>query len=172
VTPKTIETAPSSGRSLAGVWRQARPSDDPAIVTHGLALYAEDPSPIPVPEASFHRTLAALRAAPWRGRALVLELDERIVGYALLVSIWSNELGGEVCELDELYVAPAARGRGWATGLIELVAAGSDLGLGGAVAMALMVTPGNARARALYERLGFEGGNICLVRRLASPPPS
>ena len=85
----------------------------------------------------------------------------------LLVSYWSNELGGEVCAIDELYVAPSARSRGWGSHLIEALAAGSGLGFAGTVALALGVAPGNARARALYERLGFEGKNIGLARPCA-----
>jgi ribosomal protein S18 acetylase RimI-like enzyme len=97
------------------------------------------------------------------GRALVLHL-EGVAGYALLISYWSNELGGEVCAIDELYVAPAARGQGWGSHLIEALAAGSDLGFGDSVALAIGVSPDNTRARSLYERLGFRGKNISLAR--------
>lgn len=151
------------------MWRAAEISDDAAIVALGLALYREDPSPEPVPEASFRRTLAAFRAAPWKGRALVLDLDGSVAGYALLVSYWSNELGGEVCAIDELYVAGAARNRGWGSRLLEALVAGSDLWLGSAVALALGVAPENTRARALYERLGFSGKNVSLSRRREPP---
>jgi ribosomal protein S18 acetylase RimI-like enzyme len=147
------------------MWRPAETSDDSAITALGLALYTEDPSPDPIPESSFPRTTAAFRAAPWRGRAIVLELDATVVGYAFLVSYWSNELGGEVCAIDELYIAPAARNHGWGTRLIEVLAAGSKLWPAGAVALALGVAPENLRARALYERLGFKGKNVSLSRR-------
>jgi ribosomal protein S18 acetylase RimI-like enzyme len=148
-------------------WRAARPEDDARVVRLGLALYEEDPSPDPVGSDHFERTLAAFRDAPWRGAALVLELGGEIVGYALLVSFWSNELGGEVCDIDELYVAPEARGRGHDSKLLDALAAGSTLWPGRAVALALEVTPDNRRARALYERLGFAGKNVGLRRPIA-----
>jgi len=51
-------------------------------------------------------------------------ISGRTVGYALLISFWSNELGGEVCNIDELSVASEYRGRGLATALIEQLAEG------------------------------------------------
>jgi GNAT superfamily N-acetyltransferase len=63
------------------------------------------------------RTLAKLRKEPNRGRAVVCDMDGRAVGYALLISFWSNELGGEVCTIDEVFVAPEYRGRGLDTTL-------------------------------------------------------
>ena len=146
------------------MWRAAEGRDDAAVTVLGLALHAEDPSPTPAAAESFARTFAAFRAAPWRGRVLVLELDGAVTGYALLVPYWSNELGGEVCSIDELYVASGARSQGWGTRLLEALAGGSDLGFDGVVALALAVSPENTRGRALYERLGFHGKNISLAR--------
>jgi GNAT superfamily N-acetyltransferase len=53
---------------------------------------------------------------------VVCDVESRTVGYALLISFWSNELGGEVCNIDELFVAPLYRGRGLATALLEELA--------------------------------------------------
>jgi ribosomal protein S18 acetylase RimI-like enzyme len=131
-----------------------------------LALNAEDPGTEPVPAEHMRRTLAALREAPWRGRAVVLELDGQLCGYALLVAFWSNELGGEVCVLDEIYVAPQHRGSRHATRLIEALAAPTGPLAPPAVALTLEITPDNARARHLYERLGFRGDNVAMTRRL------
>lgn len=137
-------------------WRPARPGDDPAIVTRCLALYREDPAGAPVPERHIVATLARLRAEPARGRAVVLELAGAVRGYALLISFWSTELGGEVCTIDELFVDPEARSSGQASALVRaLMAADQGLWPGRPVALELEVTPGNTRARALYERLGF-----------------
>jgi ribosomal protein S18 acetylase RimI-like enzyme len=146
------------------MWRLATAADDPAVLEMFQALYREDPSPDPVPEEQLLRTLAELRATPVRGRAIVLEIDDRCVGYALLVSFWSNELGGEVVNIDELYVAPAHRGRGAGTRLVEQLSRGELWGRVG-VAIDLEVTPDNHRARALYERLGFAAAKNTVMRR-------
>lgn len=147
------------------MWRLASPADDDVVTGLCLSLNREDPGPRPVPSGQVLRTLEALRAEPQRGRALVLEVDGRVAGYALLIAFWSNELGGEICIVDELYVAPALRGRGLATSLLEAIPRDRDLWPRAPAAVGVEVTPGNARARALYERVGFTAGNLTLVWR-------
>jgi ribosomal protein S18 acetylase RimI-like enzyme len=155
---------------LAGMWRAALPGDDEAMVAMCIALNAEDPGLQPVPAGNMRRTLQELRQTPLRGRAVVLELERRLCGYALLISFWSNELGGDVCTIDELYVKPEHRGRGHATRLLQCLAAQSEPWLEGIVALALEATPDNLRGRRLYERLGFRGANVAMQLRLPHPP--
>ena len=148
------------------MWRLAQPADDDALVAMCAQLYREDPGPAPVPADQMRATLAALHREPWRGRAVVLEVRERLSGYALLISFWSNELGGEVCDVDELFVVPELRNQGYGTSLFDAIARG-ELWPTPAVALELGVTPGNTRARRLYERLGFTAVGVSMVRRLA-----
>ncbi len=138
------------------IWRAARPEEDEAIVAMCLALYNEDPGPDPVHAERVQRTLTVFRDEPVRGRALVATSDARLVGYAFLVSFWSNELGGEICTIDELYVAPDFRQRGLGTMLMTNLMQSDGLWPRTPVALELETTPRNARARALYERLGFK----------------
>jgi GNAT superfamily N-acetyltransferase len=154
---------------LGGMWRSALPADDDAMVGMCIALNAEDPGPRPVPSENMRRTLRELRQASVRGRAVVLEVDGRIRGYALLVSFWSNELGGEVCTIDELYVEPEHRGCGHATRLFECLSARSEPWLESIVGLALEATPDNVRARRFYERIGFRAANVAMQLRLPDP---
>jgi len=146
------------------MWRLATAADDLAVLEMFRALYREDPSPDPVPDEQLLRTLRSLRDEPVRGRAIVLERDGARAGYALLISFWSNELGGEVVNIDELYVAADHRGRGAGTELVSQLARG-DLWGRVPVAIDLEVTPDNHRARALYERLGFVVAKNTVMRR-------
>ena len=149
------------------MWRIATVADDDAVVSMCMALNADDPGPVPVKPEQVLRTLAKLREEPARGCAMVCEADGLVVGYALLISFWSNEMGGEVCNIDELYVDKRYRGRGLATELVEGLARGEEsLWRGQPVALALEVSPQNERARALYARLGFHGSNLAMSRRL------
>ena len=134
-------------------WRHARLEDDEAIVAMSLALYAADPQRVSA--AQVRTTLETFRTDPLRGHTIVLDADGECAGYAFLVSFWSNELGGEICKIDELYVAPPWRSRGCGTMLIESLRTGADVWPRRLVALELEVSPENRRAFALYDRLGF-----------------
>jgi ribosomal protein S18 acetylase RimI-like enzyme len=117
------------------------------------ALYVEDPSPRSPGDDHVARTLAVL-ADPARGAVLVVDDGQAPpFGYVFLTRLWSNELGGDVVFIDEIWVAPERRGQGVGTAVIAH--AMEAMQQRGAVAFELEVTPDNARARALYERLGF-----------------
>jgi GNAT superfamily N-acetyltransferase len=107
-------------------------------------------------------TLALFERDRARGRAVVLDVLGRLAGYALLVPYWSNEQGGEICEVDELYVRAEQRGEGFGSALFAAIDCGS---FGAFVGVALGVSPANSRARRLYERLGFRAVGTAMYRR-------
>jgi len=150
------------------MWRPATERDDAVLAELCLGLYREDPGPLPGGARHMLETLATLRHAPWRGRAVVLDIAGRVAGYALLIA-WSNEFGGEVCSVDELYVMSDLRGRGHGAALFEAIERG-EVWPTPLVAVALGVTPTNAGARRLYERLGFGAVGVSMVRRTALCP--
>jgi len=137
------------------------------IVSMCMALNSEDPGYVAVSSEQVARTLVKLREEPIRGHAVVCEVDAKVVGYALLISFWSNEMGGEVLYIDELFIEENYRGKGLGTDLIDRLAIrDTSLWSGKVAALALEVSPQNVRAKALYERLGFRGGNLTLSRQL------
>jgi hypothetical protein len=95
------------------MWRRATASDDEAIVSMCMALNAEDPGPNPLQPQQVRRTLAKLREEPNRGRAVVCDVESRTVGYALLISFWSNELGGESAILMNCLLLRCTVGVAW-----------------------------------------------------------
>ena len=147
------------------MWRIAQINDDGPIIEMSRALYEEDPATGPVPEAQTRQTLSILRSEPVRGTAVVLEIEREVAAYALLISFWSNELGGEVCVIDELYVRPGYRNRGHGRELIRGLRPGNNLWPQSFVALELEVTPDNKRAAALYAELGFEPVKNARLRR-------
>ena len=137
------------------MWRPATISEDDDIVAMSRELYAEDPAPMPVPERHTRETLATLRQETTRGRAFVLDADGAIAGYVLLITFWSNELGGEVLVIDELFIRPRYRNRGHGRSLLTELTRSNAFGPRPPVAIELEVTPSNTRATALYSSLGF-----------------
>ena len=147
-------------------WRLGEPRDADSVVAMFLALNQEDPGPTPVDAEQMRRTIARLRSEPWRGRLVVLDVEGQCAGYALLIAYWSNELGGEVCTVDEMFVAEPFRGHGYATQLMDSLARENQLWPSSPVALALEVSPENTRAKALYTQLGFAGRNLAMRRLL------
>jgi ribosomal protein S18 acetylase RimI-like enzyme len=131
------------------------------------ALY-EDYSPTTEGgRARFPRTIQTLTADPTRGRIVLFIEGSIVCGYALLIPFWSNEFGGTVLLVDELFVKPEARSRGIARGFFRYV---FDTRPFDAVAAALEVMPTNMRARQLYESVGFcRRENEYLTCRLREP---
>jgi ribosomal protein S18 acetylase RimI-like enzyme len=99
------------------------------------------------------RGLDGLLGRPERGAVLVGVLDRRVVGMAVLSSMWTLEHGGPAVWLDELYVEPAHRGIGIGEAL--LTAASEEARALGAHTVDLEVDEEHARAAGLYARHGF-----------------
>ena len=146
-------------------WRLAQGADDGAIAEMCRHLYLEDPGPSPIPPENIHTTLVTLRRSPDRGRAVVLDVQGKVSGYALLIAFWSNELGGDICEVDELFVVPHHRNRGHGSALFRGIVQG-ELWPGAITALALGTTRDNARARRLYARLGFAEVGVTMICRI------
>jgi GNAT superfamily N-acetyltransferase len=157
-----------SPRFLAGTWRLARPDEDAAIVQMSLALYGDDATGLGITAARVQATLDTFRREPLRGRAVVLDSRGTLAGLCLLAAFWSNELGGEVCVVDELYLKPDWRGHGHGSKLLESLKTDRSLWPSRPVAFELEVSWRNPDARRLYERLGFRDKHNATMR-LAVP---
>lgn len=128
------------------------------------ALYAEDEAVSPVDQSRFAANVEFLVFHPSSGSIVLFRERETLVGYALLIPYWSNEFGGTLLYVDELFVVPEARRRGIGTAFLILIEKHRPFE---AVALALEVSPGNASARRLYQSIGFHPSrNILLTRRL------
>ncbi|NNH23751.1 GNAT family N-acetyltransferase, partial [Pseudokineococcus marinus] len=113
-------------------------------------------------------------AAPGRGAWVARTADGALAGYAVAAA------AGPDADVQTIATAPWARGRGLGDAL--LVACEQHAALLGATALLLEVDAGNAPARRLYARHGFEqlarrrdyygpGADALVLRRRTSPPP-
>lgn len=115
-------------------------------------FYREVPGIRGIDDRKIRKTFAALAADPNKGEILVIEELGVIVGYALLANFWSNEWGGNVLFLDEIYVKPEFRGQGRGRGLIEYLIKKK---YNRATAIQLEVSPTNKKAEKIYRDIGF-----------------
>jgi GNAT superfamily N-acetyltransferase len=84
--------------------------------------------------------------------ARAAETDGDAVGFATVFWSWSTADAGRIGVMNDLYVAPAARGTGLAERLIlACVECCAQRGVG---VLEWQTAPGNVRAQAVYERVG------------------
>jgi GNAT superfamily N-acetyltransferase len=138
----------------------------PEVLRMMRELYEADGHDLRVNPETFPSTIDYLLKDPSRGRIVLLTDGSVLHGYALLVPYWSNEWGGVVLLLDELFVDRAFRGRGMAKAFLKYLEHERPFG---AVVVALEVSSGNTRARALYESMGFTDRHLrTMTRRLTA----
>ena len=146
--------------------RQATPDDVATLVALMAEFYAESGYPLPADAAA--ATFTALLADPRLGRIWLLEADDAPAGYVVLTVAFSMEYGGLRGFVDDLFVRPAARGRGLAAqALVALRRMADEMGV-----RALLVETGadNDVAQRVYARAGFRpSGRELLTCELASP---
>ena len=131
--------------------RPVRHGELPELLDMLRRFYVEDR--IPLDEPRVRRGLEQLLADAALGAVLFAEAEGERVGYLVLGWCFSIEQGGRHVLVDELYLEPAARGRGLGTALL---AAACDWARGqGAEVARLEVNRHNPRAKALYLRHGF-----------------
>lgn len=116
-------------------------------------LYREDPGHKEMQEQNIERTFSELRKFPEKGTILVIDDSGEVIGYSTLINVWSNEYGGNVLEVDELFVVKNRRGGGISTAFLQWLIKNR---FNECVSIELGTTSGNAGARKLYERLGFK----------------
>lgn len=87
------------------------------------------------------------------------------IGFAQLYPSFSSGAMRRIFVLNDLFVAPEARGRGVGSALLH---AAAEYGRGhGAIRLVLSTEIGNTAARAVYERMGWKRDTLFCVYELA-----
>jgi len=145
--------------------RLATSADARALVGLMAEFYAE--AKFTLDTAAAGRAFEALLSAPDLGTIWLAELDDKPLGHVVLTVAFSMEYGGLRGFIDDLYVRPAARGRGTGAALLEAAREGAIArGL-----RALCVETGleDHPARSLYSRAGYvDSEHALLVQPLAA----
>lgn len=147
-----IGSGPGSGKTPC--FRLATDTDLPTLLELFPLYYAADS--LDYDRARAERALRAVFADASLGRIWLIEAPNaggEVAGYLALAYGFSFEFGGREAFVDELFVRAELRGRGYGSAAVAHAIA--ECRRAGLAAIRLEVTARNARAAALYTRLGF-----------------
>ena len=142
------------------VFKEIDSNDIPTIVNLMADFYAIDGYPIDTELSTSNFELFIKK--PDLGRAWLIYQDEEIVGYVMIVFMFSFEYGGNIAFLDELYLTEKARGKGLGKKAVKFIqeqAQKLELKL-----LYLEIEQHNATAQKLYIAAGFELHNRNIMR--------
>jgi GNAT superfamily N-acetyltransferase len=154
--------------STKATYRLLTPTDVPAYVALVQARYREERPGVYLTPAAILATVRELEHDRLKGTVFVFEADQALTGYSILINRWSNERGGTVIEVDELYVVPARRADGIAEDFLTLL---SRVVPAGTVAIDRAIDRRSKRERAVCRQLGFEETGRVLFSLRVPPEP-
>jgi ribosomal protein S18 acetylase RimI-like enzyme len=137
-------------------------SDLPDLQQMILALYREDPPGQKMSRQKIRRTTQELSLHPEKGAITIIHVGKTVVGYTIVVCYWSNEYGGNIACIDELYVKPSWRNRGIGSSCLDHIADAKGTDVKG---LQVEITPANKKALAFYSRRGFKPMPNCHLFR-------
>lgn len=132
--------------------RKITPADRQSYLEMVDDFYNSDAVCHSVDSANFERTFDELMRSDTYAEGYFFEADGAVSGYALLAKTFSQEAGGIVIWVEEIYIKPSFRGRGQGKEFLNGII--SRLGHG-VSRIRLEVSACNSRAVKLYRSLGF-----------------
>ena len=131
----------------------------PTLIAMAKAFHGGDDPPFDA--ASEAAVMVLARGSPF-GRAWLVMLDNKPVGYVVVTLGFSLEYGGHDGFVDDLYLVSEVRGRGLGRELTQFaINEAAKLGIR---TLHLEVEAGNDRASALYRKAGFRETGRALMR--------
>lgn len=131
--------------------RQIKTEDSAVFLQMAREFYHSPAVLHTVDEKNFEKTLeAALSGSPYV-RVYMIEHEGNTAGYCQLSLSWSNEAGGLVVWVEELYIRPAFQGKGLGGACLNFV---RDT-YADAPRLRLEISPDNQGAKRLYQRHGY-----------------
>lgn len=141
--------------------RPARVEDESIVVALMRDFYAEEH--LIFDEVITPRAVRELLSSSALGTIQLLTHAGSVIGYLVITFGFSLEFHGRYALLDELYLIPSARGRGWGRHALELAA--DTARTAGVAALRLEVNHANTRARSTYLKSGYQDNRRDLFTR-------
>ncbi len=134
--------------------RKINPGDRENFIAMVGEFYRSGAALADLPAGHAEKTFRELMSGSPYADAYIAGTEERgAAGYILLALTYSNEAGGAVLWIDELYVREEFRGQGLGA---ELIRFAEEQYAGRTARVRLEAEPNNTGAMRLYKRLGFE----------------
>jgi ribosomal protein S18 acetylase RimI-like enzyme len=126
--------------------------DQEAFLSMAGKFYSSDAVAQSIDPAYFEITFnTAIDKSPFV-RGLMIEEGTTPVGYAILSFTYSNEAGGSVVQIEEVFIEDGHRGKGLGRKFFAFLESEYPT----AKRFRLEVSPNNVEAQALYQKLGFK----------------
>ena len=130
--------------------RKINKTDKDFYINSVKAFYNSDAVLHKIPEENIYKTFDELMNSETYAQCYIFEKDEKKVGYALLAKTFSQEAGGEVLWIDEIYIAPEYRSQGIGSEFFEYLKSNYDV-----ARLRLEFCPSNQKAIEMYKCHGF-----------------
>lgn len=145
-------------------YRAITPPDVPSFLRLVAGRYQEELPGTDISPDQVLTTVRELQRHKEKGSILVFEREESLIGYCILIPLWSNTYGGVLLVIDELYVAPIQREQGIAEDFITLL---KKVAPRDCVAIRLEVSRAGRKAMSAWRKLGFaESGRATLTLKV------
>ncbi len=131
--------------------RQYQHSDYNVVVGMFREFYSSSAVLHSINSSNFDNTLLAVESSSPYVQLLVIEQCQQVVGYVLLSLTYSNEAGGIVVLIEELYVTASYRNKGLGRLVLDYIIRHYPQ----ARRFRLEACKDNSGAIALYQRMGF-----------------
>lgn len=144
-------------------YKEFHESDSEELEQMIMLLYKEDSEGYEMDKTKIEKTINEFFKNPSKIRIIMILCDDIVAGYSIIIPFWSNEYGGNILHIDELFIKQVYRNKGIGSNFIKNLAKMID----NAVALQLEVTPSNTRAMNYYKRMGFvKSKNSQLISKL------
>jgi ribosomal protein S18 acetylase RimI-like enzyme len=130
-------------------------SNEYATEFHALVtgLYDHSPEGQPMNADKIEATIEYLTRNPDKGSIILFIQQGQVAGYSILIPYWSNEYGGQILFVDELFVKEEHRNQKIGSHFLQYLFQKKAHGF---KAILLEVFPSNTQAYNFYTRNGFE----------------
>lgn len=132
-------------------------------LVHGL--YDHSPEGQPMKPHKIDATIEYLTRNPDKGSIILFLRHDTVVGYSILIPYWSNEYGGQILFVDELFIKEEYRNQKVGSHFLQYLFQNKAHGF---KAILLEVFPSNTQAYNFYTRNGFEPNAGKFMRHVLS----